>query len=37
MEPKGSVLCSQEPSSSPIPEPDESSPHYPILFLKDPF
>jgi hypothetical protein len=33
MEPKGSSLCSQELSTSPYPEPDQSSPYHPILFL----
>jgi hypothetical protein len=28
MEPKGSLLCSQEPPTSPYPEPDRSSPTY---------
>jgi hypothetical protein len=29
MEPKGSLLCSQEPTIGPYPEPDASSPHLP--------
>jgi hypothetical protein len=33
MEPEGSLLCSQEPSTSPYPEPDESSPYNPIVFI----
>jgi hypothetical protein len=33
MEPEDSLPCSQEPSSGPCPEPDESSPCHPILFL----
>jgi hypothetical protein len=32
MEPEGSLLCSQEPNTSPYPEPDESIPHPPTLF-----
>jgi hypothetical protein len=32
-EPEGSSPCSQEPSTGPYPEPDQSSPHYPILSL----
>jgi hypothetical protein len=32
-----SVMCSQEFATGPYPEPDESSPYYPILFLQDPF
>jgi hypothetical protein len=28
-----SLLCSQEPFTGPCPEPDESTPHHPILFL----
>jgi hypothetical protein len=33
MEPEGSLQCSQEPATAPHPEPDESSPYLPILFL----
>jgi hypothetical protein len=33
MEPEGSLSCSQEPSTGPYPEPDQSSPYHPILFL----
>jgi hypothetical protein len=33
MEPEGSLPCSQEPSTDPYPEPDQSSPYYPILSL----
>jgi hypothetical protein len=36
MEPKGSLLCSQEASTSLYPEPDQSSPYHPILFLQNP-
>jgi hypothetical protein len=32
----GSLPCSQEPSIGPYPEPDESSPYHPILYLYDP-
>jgi hypothetical protein len=32
-EPDGSLSCSQEPSTSSYPEPDQSSPYHPILFL----
>jgi hypothetical protein len=33
MEPEGSLLCSQEPSTDPYPKPDQSSPYYPMLYL----
>jgi hypothetical protein len=33
MEPESLLLCSQEPSSGPYPESDESSPYNPILPL----
>jgi hypothetical protein len=33
MEPEGSLLCSQEPSTGPYPEADLSSPYHPILWL----
>jgi len=33
MEPEGSLLCSQNPTSGPSPEPDEFSPHLHTLFL----
>jgi hypothetical protein len=33
MEPEGSLPCSQEPASSPYPEPDESTPQPHTLFL----
>jgi hypothetical protein len=35
MEPEGSIPNSQELSSCPYPEPDQSSPHNPILSLQD--
>jgi hypothetical protein len=31
----GSLLCSQEPSCGPYPEPDQTSPYHPILSLQD--
>jgi hypothetical protein len=34
---EGSLLWLLEPSTSPYPEPDQSSLHHPILSLKDPF
>jgi hypothetical protein len=34
MQPESSLLCSQKPATGPYPEPDESSPHSPTLFLK---
>jgi hypothetical protein len=33
MEPEGSLLYSQETSTGPYPEPDQSNPYHPILSL----
>jgi hypothetical protein len=33
MEPEGSLLCSQEPSTGPYTEPEQSTPYHPILAL----
>jgi len=33
MEPEGSLLCSEGPTTGPYCEPDASSPHLPTLFL----
>jgi hypothetical protein len=32
MEHEGTLPCSQDPTASPYPEPDESSPHFHMLF-----
>jgi hypothetical protein len=37
MEPEGSFSCSQESTTGPYPEPDESSSQLPILFPCDKF
>jgi hypothetical protein len=36
MESEGSLLCSQEPSTGPYPNPDQSSPYLLTLSLQDP-
>jgi hypothetical protein len=33
MEPEGSLLCSQEPSTGPYSEQDQPNPYHPILSL----
>jgi hypothetical protein len=33
IEPRFALPCSQEPSTNPIPGPDESRPYHPILYL----
>jgi hypothetical protein len=35
MEPEGALLCSQQPTTEPCPEPDEFNPHSHILFIQD--
>jgi hypothetical protein len=37
MEPNGSLSCSQEPSTGPYPEPEQSSSYHSILSLYDSF
>jgi hypothetical protein len=37
MEPEDLFPCSQEPSTGPYSEPDQSSPYHPIIFLQDLF
>jgi hypothetical protein len=34
MEPKASLLCTQQPATGPYPEPDESSPPFPTVSLR---
>jgi hypothetical protein len=36
MEPESLLSCSQEPSTGPYSEPDQSSPYHPILSFYDP-
>jgi hypothetical protein len=36
MQPHGPLPFSQEPSTGPYPEPDQSSPYHPILHHQDP-
>jgi hypothetical protein len=37
LEPVGSSPSSQEPSTGPYPDPDQSSPYHPLIFLYDIF
>jgi hypothetical protein len=37
MKPESSLLCSQEPATSPHPDPGESNPHPSTLFPSDQF
>jgi hypothetical protein len=37
MEPEGSLLFSQQPTTDPYPEPEESSSHFPTRLPHDPF
>jgi hypothetical protein len=37
MKPKGSLPSSQQPATCPYPEPDESNPQLPTIFIKDTF
>jgi len=37
MKPEGSLVCSEEATTCPYPEPDSSSPHLHSLFPQDPF
>jgi hypothetical protein len=37
MEPEGLLPCSEEPATSPYPEPDQLNPYHLFHFLKDPF
>jgi hypothetical protein len=32
-EPEGSLPCSRKPSTGPYPEPDQTSPYHPIVYL----
>jgi hypothetical protein len=37
IESEGSLPCSQDTATGPYSEPDESSPHSPIIFIQDQF